>query len=629
MYKKSNKLVINIDPLRSGQKSNIAGNIINFIDSLSYDGFILAGNSVANIIENINIRGDLDFWVLQKEKYMDVLEEFQRKGPILYDVYPSMIELVFENLPIVNLILSDMSIGQTVNSFDFDYCRCYYTQESGCVASEICLVSIFTKTICAENAYGNIRPSRILKAIRYGYSFNRKFWFFMQHLVKNKQKLECNICRINKIHKRYCYKYMCDHFFDIPLSIRNDDLDLTKFEQNSFNISVTNPTNIDNSIDELEKIFRRNGDMRDMFRLPKLFSFTEKDFGLVKIYVSKIIMFNPVRNGNYMQINLKNGKILRKISIKKQSDEEDNREFSKDDESIEENDSKLVEEDDSKSVEEDDSKLVEEEDDSKSVEEDDSKSVEEDDSESCEDYSSSSNTSNRILNYDPINDTNDEKIIYLNTSKTSYLKIKYLPDNLKNYATENFNEMFDLHPETKHKIIMFLKEVEVHRWQQSYLNTPQYKIDTLKKQSYMYSGFDTSNNHIELPYHFQLYYDYMKTMDNKFNQVIANWYQDNNDYISHHSDCEIGMIPNAEIAIISLYEKTIDDSTNYRIFSLIPNNKKINYLDYEYDRINVVARHGTIITMCGNTQKEFKHGIEKTNRNVSRRISISFRQFKK
>ena len=81
------EITIKVDPLfgykaRSSPadntrlESNVSPIITKFIESLSYTGFVLAGNSVANIIENIDIQGDLDFWVLDKNKYLDVLEEF-------------------------------------------------------------------------------------------------------------------------------------------------------------------------------------------------------------------------------------------------------------------------------------------------------------------------------------------------------------------------------------------------------------------------------------------------------------------------------------------------------------------------------------------------------------------------
>jgi hypothetical protein len=34
-----------------------------FIRNLSFDGYILAGNSVANMISKIPLQGDLDFWI--------------------------------------------------------------------------------------------------------------------------------------------------------------------------------------------------------------------------------------------------------------------------------------------------------------------------------------------------------------------------------------------------------------------------------------------------------------------------------------------------------------------------------------------------------------------------------------
>lgn len=40
----------------------------------------------------------------------------------------------------------------------------------------------------------------------------------------------------------------------------------------------------------------------------------------------------------------------------------------------------------------------------------------------------------------------------------------------------------------------------------------------------MYSGYDTSSNKSPLPKPFEPFYKYMKIIDEKYNQVIANWY---------------------------------------------------------------------------------------------------------
>jgi len=228
-----------------------------------------------------------------------------------------------------------------------------------------------------------------------------------------------------------------------------------------------------------------------------------------------------------------------------------------------------------------------------------------------------------ILNFNETLSPTDQKIIYLNVDKTAYIKISCLPDDLRKYATDNFNEMFDLHPKERHNIILRMEQVEVYRWQQSYLQTPpHYDVEVLKTKSYMFSGFDTSNNTIALPDHFKIYYHYIKSQDNRYNQVVANWYKTGDDYIAYHSDCEIGMIPDAEITTISLYGK--DDEDKYRTISFVPKHD----VDSIYDRINIVASHGLVITMCGDTQSKFRHGIEKTENEVFPRISLSFRQYR-
>ena len=73
----------------------------------------------------------------------------------------------------------------------FDGRICYYTKKSGCVASEVSLQSIFTKEIHHEICYDNIRLNRILKAVRYGYTFSARFWYYLlsSNILENKSKL--------------------------------------------------------------------------------------------------------------------------------------------------------------------------------------------------------------------------------------------------------------------------------------------------------------------------------------------------------------------------------------------------------------------------------------------------------
>ncbi len=227
-----------------------------------------------------------------------------------------------------------------------------------------------------------------------------------------------------------------------------------------------------------------------------------------------------------------------------------------------------------------------------------------------------------ILSYNKTLLPNQQEIIYLTATKSSYIKIQGLPDDLKQYQYDHFNEMFESHPEKRHHIILKNKEVEVFRWQQSYLKTPgHYHPDVLKKKSYMFSGFDTKNINMNLPQHFLIYYNYVKSLDSRYNQVVANWYKDGDDYIQYHSDCEIEMIPGQEIMMLPLYGES--NNKNFRVFSFLPK-LGVNSI---YDKINIHESPGLLITMCGKIQEEFRHSLEKTSNQVPPRISLTFRQY--
>lgn len=84
----------------------------------------------------------------------------------------------------------------------------------------------------------------------------------------------------------------------------------------------------------------------------------------------------------------------------------------------------------------------------------------------------------------------------------------------------------------------------------------------------MYSGFNTEHNNDELPEEFVPFYEAIRRKDEKYNQVVANWYQDHNDYIAAHSDCQKGMIENASVCLVSLYGT--EDPELYRYLEVIP-----------------------------------------------------------
>ena len=201
----------------------------------------------------------------------------------------------------------------------------------------------------------------------------------------------------------------------------------------------------------------------------------------------------------------------------------------------------------------------------------------------------------------------------------SYITIDTIPEHLKQHALDHFQEMFEQHPKKRHTILLTddetPKELKVERWQQSYFNTPKYIETRYDKRTFMYSREEK-----EFPECFQPYYKYMKSIDERYNQVVANWYKDGQDYIAFHSDCTIGMIPNGKISIISLYDSTACE--NERTFSL---KQKSFIKNIDKNTLDIRMNHGSIITMCGDTQKEYRHGIRKST-HTTPRISLSFRQ---
>lgn len=227
--------------------------------------------------------------------------------------------------------------------------------------------------------------------------------------------------------------------------------------------------------------------------------------------------------------------------------------------------------------------------------------------------------------YDPKHN-HQSQTIFLTKDNSAYVIIQHIPEDLKTYALANFDSLFNIHPDERANVLLFnhntkkpdWKEITKPRWSQSYLNTP--KFDNSVMKSYMFSGHNTTNNNSPIPPPFDPFYAYMKTQDDRYNQLIANWY-DNNDYIPLHSDCESKMVPNHVISLINLNEDdNNDDEPRYLKFIARDRDQSI------HNEFNIALRHGTLIIMGGDCQNKFSHGVLQ-NSNHKKRISLSFRQF--
>ncbi len=216
-----------------------------------------------------------------------------------------------------------------------------------------------------------------------------------------------------------------------------------------------------------------------------------------------------------------------------------------------------------------------------------------------------------------------QQIIYLTKSKSAWICIGWISDELFHFTKNHYQQLFDLRPTERGKVILYDKEVKTNRWQTCYLQTPLYS-DVHLKRSYMYSGRDF-NNETSLPKLFQPYLDFINKEEKNslYNQVIVNWYADGNDFIAAHSDCQINMLQDAGIAIITLCE----DDNDARVLRFTQKNTNKNENDYIYHQLKIKTLNGCVVTMYGDTQIKFRHKVPKALHINTSRISLTFRKF--
>lgn len=220
------------------------------------------------------------------------------------------------------------------------------------------------------------------------------------------------------------------------------------------------------------------------------------------------------------------------------------------------------------------------------------------------------------------------KKIYLTKNKDTFLKLFFINKNISKYLTKNFGEIKNNVLKNNSESYVLVKknndfvEQKCERNYKSYLYTP--KFDEKSSKSYMFSGSKQNEIDSNLPTVLSPLYDYIKTIDNKYNNMIINYYKDSESYIPMHSDCCDSMIQDANIGILSIYSNL--DSNNIRKLTVKSKNSLNNNLINNNFTINL--HNGLFVIMGGKFQEYFRHGIMKNyNNNNNQRLGISFRQF--
>jgi alkylated DNA repair dioxygenase AlkB len=97
-----------------------------------------------------------------------------------------------------------------------------------------------------------------------------------------------------------------------------------------------------------------------------------------------------------------------------------------------------------------------------------------------------------------------------------------------------------------------------------------------------------------------------------FNSVLLNYYRDNHDSMGLHSDDEPELGATPIIASVSLGEER----------TLVMRHRVKKHME----PVRLTLESGSLLLMKGDTQRYWKHGIEKETRQCGPRVNLTFRQ---
>ena len=103
-------------------------------------------------------------------------------------------------------------------------------------------------------------------------------------------------------------------------------------------------------------------------------------------------------------------------------------------------------------------------------------------------------------------------------------------------------------------------------------------------------------------------------VDHEFNSVLLNYYRDQNDSMGMHSDDERELGPQPVIASLSLGEE--------RSFLLKHKSRK------DLKTVKLALPAGSLLLMQGQTQSNWRHGINKERQPCGPRVNLTFRSIR-
>jgi alkylated DNA repair dioxygenase AlkB len=180
------------------------------------------------------------------------------------------------------------------------------------------------------------------------------------------------------------------------------------------------------------------------------------------------------------------------------------------------------------------------------------------------------------------------------TSANDFIQYSLLPINLN---TNILNELWELRPSEPNKITMYGKTIDTPRRFKVYGKT--YKFNGMAEEA------EETIPDLVLPY-----LNIINIMDNGYNSVLINWYEDGGEYIGYHSDKTDHLVPDSNIYGISFGSERI---------MRFKNKEDATTIDFKLE-------NNSIINMMGGCQSVFQHSIVQTKKVCGKRISLTFRK---
>lgn len=175
-------------------------------------------------------------------------------------------------------------------------------------------------------------------------------------------------------------------------------------------------------------------------------------------------------------------------------------------------------------------------------------------------------------------------------------------DAIKITASE-FEQLVALKPSQKGQIVMYGKKIEIPRYQQLFGDI-----------SYSFAGISAAPEPLDNEF-LRKVLDFVNARESHhYSGILVNWYPDGDHYIGAHSDDERDLVKGAPI-----YSFSYGASRTFRFHGKTGGDKVI---DIQLD-------DGTMVAMCGDCQKEFKHSVPKTKSCKNMRINLTVRAFVK